>query len=353
MTPPLGDRAAAEPPPPGVPAGPTVAPAAGKVRRRLGRVALAWTLGIALLAWVTRGVEWGRLSSSLRAAPSWTWAAAVLGLAGSYLLRALRIHAELGKRHGASVGQCLEVMLVHNAAVNLLPMRGGEAAYPWLVHRRLGVPVSHAVASLVWMRVQDALVLGLAVIALWPGLAAPLRLGAALLLAGAIALGLRVLERAALRAGARDPRLGVIRAATGALQALALAPRHGWAGWAFCVGSWTLKLLVLAALLAGLSALPAPAARTGVLGGELAGVLPLQGPAGFGTYEAGVWAGASLRGHSALEIAAPAIAVHLLSLATAVASGALAYAASQRRGASPRTAGKDADRAPARGERAR
>jgi uncharacterized membrane protein YbhN (UPF0104 family) len=314
-------------------------------RARVLRLALAWAVGLALLAWITRGVDFARLASSLRPAPWWAWVAAVAGLAGSYLLRALRIHAELGARQTVTVAQCLEVMLVHNAAVNLLPMRGGEAAYPWLVHRRLGVPVSHAIASLVWMRVQDALVLGLAVIALFPGIGVALRLAAAAALAVAVAVALRVLERAAMRAGAREPRLKLLRAATGALQALALAPRHGIAGWVFCIASWTLKLLVLATLLAGLSGLPASAAATGVLGGELAGVLPLQGPAGFGTYEAGVWAGASLRGHSALEIAAPAIAVHLLSLALAVASGLIAHAVSQRRGATHRTAGGAPDRA--------
>ena len=58
-------------------------------------------------------------------------------------------------------------------------------------------------------------------------------------------------------------------------------------------------------------------AVAGALGGELAGILPIQGPAGFGTYEAGVWAGASLHGGPSLRVAAPAVAVHLFSLATA------------------------------------
>jgi uncharacterized membrane protein YbhN (UPF0104 family) len=342
-----GDPGPADAPPPDRAPREVFEPLAGAARPRRGRilrVALAWALGLALLAWVTRGVDLGRLASSLRVAPWWTWAAAVAGLAASYLLRALRIHAELGTRQAVTVGQCLEVMLVHNAAVNLLPMRGGEAAYPWLAHRRLGVPISHAVASLVWMRVQDALVLGLAVIALWPGLGTALRLAATVALAAAVAVALRVLERAALRAGGREPRMPLMRAATGALQALALAPRHGVAGWVFCAASWSLKLVVLATLLAGLSGLPPAAAATGVLGGELAGVLPLQGPAGFGTYEAGVWAGASLRGHSALDVAAPAIAVHLLSLAMAVASGAIAHAVSQRRGATAPSARREPDR---------
>ena len=49
------------------------------------------------------------------------------------------------------------------------------------------------------------------------------------------------------------------------------------------------------------------------------------------TYEAGVWAGAALRGRSAVEIAAPAIAVHLLSLATALSAAAIAHAVSRTR----------------------
>jgi uncharacterized membrane protein YbhN (UPF0104 family) len=91
------------------------------------------------------------------------------------------------------------------------------------------------------------------------------------------------------------------------------------------------KLLALGGLLAALSGLAPREGITGALGGELAGVLPLQGPAGLGTYAAGVWAGAALRGRSASEIAAPALAVHLLSFATAVAAGAIGHAASRRR----------------------
>jgi hypothetical protein len=43
-----------------------------------------------------------------------------------------------------------------------------------------------------------------------------------------------------------------------------------------------------------------------------------------------VWAGAALRGRSAAEIVAPALAVHLLSLGAAVAAGAIAHALAPR-----------------------
>lgn len=326
------ERSAAVPPADATP--PPPAPRARATPAALARIAIAWTVGAALLAWLARDVDWALLTASVRNAPRWAWAITVLGLLGSYLLRALRIHAELGTRHRLTVPQCLEVMLIHNSAVNLLPMRGGEAAYPWLMKRRLGVPLDHAAASLVWMRLQDALVLALAALAVWPGVPAWLRIAAAAALVAAVAVGLRLLQRLAAMTGGSGSKL--LRVAHRAVQALALAPRHGWRGWAYCGASWTVKLTCFATLLSALSGLPLAAAATGALGGELAGVLPLQGPANLGTYEAGVVAGAALRGAAPAGVVVPAIAVHLVGLVTAVLSGSLAYALSHRR-STPRT----------------
>jgi uncharacterized membrane protein YbhN (UPF0104 family) len=145
----------------------------------------------------------------------------------------------------------------------------------------------------------------------------------------ALAASLRLLHRLAATPGGRGPKL--LRVAHRALQALALAPRHGAMGWIYCGGSWTVKLLALGSLLSSLSGLPLFAAGTGALGGELSGVLPIQGPANLGTYEAAVYVGASLRARAPADVVPAAIAVHLVSLATAVVSGFIAYAASQRR----------------------
>lgn len=292
----------------------------------VGRIALAWAVSLGLLAWLTRHVQWGRLGEAVRPTPWWIWLAAAAGIGASYGFRALRIHAELRRRRPLTVGQCLRVMLLHNAAVNVLPMRGGEAAYPLLLQRELAVPLGQGVASLVWIRAQDALVLAIAVVLFLPGLPLALRAAGAVAMLVAVLGLIRLVQRVAARrgAGVEGPRL--VRAALAALSALADAPRHGWAGWLFCAGSWAVKLASLGLLLASLSGLAPLDALGGALGGELAGVLPIQGPAGFGTYEAGVWAGASLQGGSALAVAAPAVAVHLLSLLMALAGGALALA---------------------------
>ena len=307
------------------------APAA-RPRGRAGaalKLVLAWAIFLGLLAWVTRKVSFGELWSSLRPPPWWALVLPLLGMTASYAFRGLRIHAELSRRHPVTRRQCLRVMLLHNTAVNLVPMRGGEAAYPLLVNRQLGVPLVEAVASLVWIRSQDTLLLSLMVVGFLPGVPV---FAKALLVAvglGTVLALIALLQRFVARRGAAPaPSSRFLRMGLAALEALSKAPRHGVAGWIYGSASWAVKLLALGILLSRLGGFSLTDAAAGALGGELAGVLPIQGPAGFGTYEAGVFAGVALYGRAALRVAAPAVAVHLFSLATAVAAGAIAWALS-------------------------
>ena len=120
------------------------------------------------------------------------------------------------------------------------------------------------------------------------------------------------------------------------------ASRGGWRAWGYAVANWVLKLGIVGALLAPLANLPYGSAFAGALGGELAAVLPLQAPAGVGTYEAGVAAGAQVRHgaaeseeiassapdtqtastntHNARLIFGAALAVHALMVAVALAT---------------------------------
>jgi hypothetical protein len=116
-----------------------------------------------------------------------------------------------------------------------------------------------------------------------------------------------------------------------------LMHRNDRAGWALCAANWLLKLAVFALLLHALAPLDFAAALRGALGGELASVLPLQGPAGVGTYEAGVWAAALARGldkgsmmvqhafadASGAQVAAGALVLHAFAVAAALASAAI------------------------------
>jgi hypothetical protein len=234
---------------------------------------------VALVAWLLRGLDWQRLRDAALGVPWWLWGVVMAAVIGTHALRAARLCAEWGPRIGLRFGAAWRLQVLHNAAVNTLPMRAGEAGYAWLLHRDHGVRLSESLPSLVWLRVQDALML-----LAWTWLMlAPLPLGVRL---GVLVLAVLVAARWApvvLRALARQlPRK----------LSDALASRRGGSrSWLCSAGNWSLKLVAVAALLLPLGGLSVSAALHGALAGELAALLPLQGPAGLGTYEAGVLGG--------------------------------------------------------------
>lgn len=337
---------------------PSSTPAPASRTGPIARVALAAAI-VGGLAWALRGVDTSALRERAAALPGWLWTLAALGVLVSHALRAARLHAEWQGRTGARYRDCLQLALLHNAAVVLLPLRSGEVGYPWWLLRRWQVPLRVSVPSLLWLRLQDLLVLG-ALSALW---LLPAPLAASLALALAVVAGL-VAWRARARTGivARQP----VDAAppvpdpspsthsTPIRQALAealRAGRGGLRGWLCAAANWSVRLLAVAALLAGLTGLPIGAALPGALAGEWAAVLPLQAPAGLGTYEAGVWFGlqAAAPGAGAVsptDALAAALAVHLFWLAIGLlaalpaVSGLAAWrqgAAAPRLGSAPPT----------------
>lgn len=270
------------------------------------------------------------------------WLLATCGMTATYGLRAGRLHAEWKGRRNLQPLHCLRVILMHTAAVNLLPMRSGELGYPLMLNRRWNIPLADAASSLAWMRLQDMAIVAwlgavTALAVLWHRdmLAAPLALGAALL-ATALLVGF------ALRAGRwaaaaftavqrlalplqRWPRMHRLldRGLTVAAQGSA---RTRGTTWAWCVANWLTKLSTVAVLLTALAGLPLFSAWCGALGGDGASALPLQPAAGFGTYEAGVAVAARLSGYDAWrEMLAAALTVHLFMLATSVLGAGLSW----------------------------
>lgn len=268
--------------------------------RRVVAGVLGLLLGGVALVWMGRTLDLSTLRRSAAAVPAWHWGLASAGILLSYALRAARLHAEWQPRTGARYAECLQLFLLHNAAASWLPMRSGEAGYPLWLYRRWQVPPGESLRSLLWLRVQDALVLALLSAALWGALAvewpaAGALAAAALVTAGVVAVAVR------------------------------LTRRGSWRGWLCCLGNWVVKLAVIAGLLAAVGALPGAAALRGAVGGEWAGVLPLQAPGGLGTYEAGVWI-ASGRGDTTTVVGA-ALLVHALTLGLAGLTGLVAIAA--------------------------
>jgi hypothetical protein len=262
------------------------------------------------------------------------WLVGIIAACGwglSYLMRACRLRAEWSLRRPQALVECLHVTLAHNLALGLLPMRAGELGFPVLLRSRWGVGLADAGASLMLMRLQDTAVLAWLCALAAPLLLLPGRFGLPLGLAvsGSL-LGLSVLGLWRLRVAARPPQADTATPAsepgTGPRWRRWLEPvRQAWARasmltWAFSLGNWLVKLSTVASVLVLLLGLPWRAGWVGAVAGELAGAMPVQAPAGFGTYEAAVVIGLRLL-H---EVSAPAalgaaLASHLLALCSAAA----------------------------------
>lgn len=256
-------------------------------------MALAWSVGLGLLAWLVHHVPWASAWGAMQRPGALTWIGVIAALLFSYGLRGARLQVVMGlsetqpatRRIGGLRLDALRVILMHNAAVNLLPMRAGELSFPWLASKELHMPLPRAMACLVWMRVQDLLVLAWLGLTVWPGLPLWMRAaGLVALVAGGVALT-RVSHQAQDRQAQPSSHWwGKWR------QALAEPAHHRPMAWFLTFSNWLIKLSAGATLLSAITGANWLVAWGGAVGGELASVVPLQGPAGFGTYEAGVWA---------------------------------------------------------------
>lgn len=302
------------------------------------KLALAWAFGMALLGWLLSRTPITPVIEAIQRPSITIWLLTLCGLLASYGLRSARLQVVLSlDAHHAPPQRwlglrtdALRVILLHNAAVNLLPMRAGELSFPWLAARELRLPMSRALVCLMWMRLQDLAVLAGLGLALWPGLPLVARilglLGLVLCWHGGWWLLKRQLNRASL--GNQAATAGW-RGLALKLKAAMLEPSHHRpAAWGLTLANWTLKLAAGATLLSAISQISWPVAWAGALGGELAAIFPLQGPAGFGTYEAGVWAGvaALLERQSSLlaHVVGAALALHVCFLICAVCAACVA-----------------------------
>jgi hypothetical protein len=195
--------------------------------------------------------------------------------------------------------------------VLMLPLRAGEGAYLLAVRRQWGVGWGAAAVALLRWRLQDLAVLGMLAILLLLPLPLWQRAAGAVLAVAVLHLALPPVWRwLAARSGAAGSAVG--------------QASDPWKGLTASIGNWTLKVLANGSLLAVLAGLPLAHAWRAALGGELAGVQPLQPPAGLGTYEGGIWLAAGAPHDAVGTVVAAALAVHSFSLAVALGAAALA-----------------------------
>lgn len=302
---------------------------------------LGWAVGLALLAWLVAQLPLRSLPQALARIGWDTWLLACAALLLSYGLRAARMQVVLARHLGLWWPRraAWRLMLLYNGAIVLLPFRSGELAFPWLAGRELGTPAATAVAAWVWMRVQDLAVLALLAVLAWPGFDAAARaallalwlVGVALLAPCSRAVLARLPAFTGLPADGASTQGGWRRKLVGALAKLRLAledrAHHHPLAWVYTVLNWTVKMAGGMALVAAASGIAWEPAWAGMVGAEIVSILPVQGPAGFGTFEAGVHAGVAWLG--GLGAATPAGVIlaalvwHLTLLAGAVGGAAL------------------------------
>jgi uncharacterized membrane protein YbhN (UPF0104 family) len=242
-----------------------------------------WLLALLLLLALVQEADWHLTFSSLMEVPVWVLMACTLGWLSSFLFRACRFKTEWQAHGKISLWDSLSLTLMHNAAVVLVPFRVGELGYPVLVQKLLNVSFQQCIRSLLWLRFQDGIVLLVLAFLLLPYFSAEWRIACVL-------LGLTlffILKKKWLRL--LRSRHFLIRQ----VRAFLHQRSNAW-GWIWSASNWIVKLIVVSLLLSNLTSLDTLQTVRGALTGELSALLPLTGPAGFGTYEAGVWAGLGL-----------------------------------------------------------
>lgn len=278
------------------------------------------------------------LWSRLAAWPWWAWPAVLLGTAMLQALRAERVYLEWRDRCGLSRWDASLLVARHYAGLNVLPMRSGEALFPWLMWREYRVPLTQSATSLLAWRVQDALVLAGLILSMlsWVRPERGLPWLAAAALVSLALIGLSVLLRTRWRG---TPAVGVPRRWRAALAHAGAGAR----GWLLSVALWSSKAALWATVMCALvpggwleAAHGWQPALAGALAGECAAALPGQPLAGWGTYEAGAWLGwqwslgDEQHSNAAAVLGAAAVA-HALSVACALLLGLIAHTLRQRR----------------------
>ncbi len=290
------------------------------------KLLLGLGLALALFWWVNRHIGWQALLKPWRLFPlPLLLATLTLNFLG-YLLRALRFYLLLGKSAGGRFADYLQINIWHTTAINWLPMRMGEAVFPWLMRRRFNHSLLSASGSLLWIRLLDLfslLWLGAVVMA---AIRAPLWLLPLMAMGGLIPLAWWLHGQVEQRlAGQEKGWRSVLRRLLAGFPAEA---RQYYQLSGLTLAAWLVKLLAFVLVARAFSPLGVAELLPGVMASELASALPLQGLAGFGTYEAamvlGMGGGAGLRGETLDTLLATAVNLHLFILASSLLFSLLA-----------------------------
>jgi hypothetical protein len=214
---------------------------------------------------------------------------------------------------------------MHNLCNNLLPTFG-ELSFPILMQRYFIISPTRSLSALLWFRLLDLYaILLLAVLSLilhqdswWLAalLLALLTLAIPLLYRW-LPTSIGYLEHKSI-GGLKEKLSKLRKALPKSWRVLVLS------SW-WTLANWTLKLMVFAWIIQQFVVINFGQSLFGVIGGELTSLLPVNGIAGAGTYEAGVVTGllpAKVAHQVALKAA---VNLHLFLLSCTLISGFLSY----------------------------
>jgi uncharacterized membrane protein YbhN (UPF0104 family) len=282
-----------------------------RVRKWLYRVVF-WVLSLVVLTALLKNTDWSTTYSQLSTIPPSILLICTLGWLSSFLFRAIRFRSEWKNFGHISMASSLRLVFLHNAAVVLVPFRVGELGYPVLVRQLVNASWQQCIRSLLWLRFQDGVVLLAIAFLMLPFLSPSVRI-ACLFFAFLILLVFKPWWIRLLRT-----RHFLMRH----FRAFLHQRSNAW-GWFWSFANWTVKILVISILLQNLTGLLFIQTLHGALTGEMSALLPLTGPAGFGTYEAGVWSGLSLPWQDIRGFIASIFLTHLFFLCISLSGAGL------------------------------
>ena len=226
-----------------------------RVRKWFYRL-IFWMLALTLLLALVRHSDWSLTFSRLMDVPKTVLVICTLGWLSSFLFRAFRFKAEW-KAHGKiSLWDSLSLTFLHNAAVILVPFRVGELGYPVLVQKLLNVSLQQCIRSLLWLRLQDGIVLISLAFLLLPFLSTEIRVSSFFLVVVLCFMTkkwwLRLLR-------SRHFLIRQVRAF--------LHQRSSPWGWIWSAANWIVKLLAVSLMLSNLTGLDSLQTVRGALTG--------------------------------------------------------------------------------------
>ncbi|OOZ44945.1 lysylphosphatidylglycerol synthase transmembrane domain-containing protein [Solemya velum gill symbiont] len=293
------------------------------------RLLVAVIIAIIYLALVHYLFDLKVILSQWRELPASTLMLATAGLLISYLLRAWRNHNFFALDHFPT---SIRLTLIHNALNHWLPARTGEFSFPLLMKRYFGHGYAGSTHGLLWLRLMDLHALaGTALPVFYPFLNTALffLLLTAWLASMPLAFWLLGHFRQHILANPSDKRLATMMKK--AVNELTGSKRTFFIAWLLSMTNWTVKIGLLTLLVTAFVTVPATAALTAVIAGELTSILPIHAPGGLGTYEAGMSAAFTLFSIDFKSGLQAAVQAHLFLLNLAIISAVFALLIPKKR----------------------